>query len=46
MSGGVDSTVCAALLSKCLNPNQIIIVHVDNGELTIFCKTYSLSIGV
>lgn len=40
VSGGVDSTVCAALLSKCLNPNQIIIVHIDNGEFNFFFINY------
>lgn len=31
VSGGVDSTVCAALLHKALKPDQIIAVHIDNG---------------
>jgi GMP synthase (glutamine-hydrolysing) len=31
LSGGVDSTVCAALLRKALNVDQIIAVHIDNG---------------
>ncbi|XP_055858359.1 GMP synthase [glutamine-hydrolyzing] isoform X2 [Episyrphus balteatus] len=31
VSGGVDSTVCAALLRHALDPSQIIAVHVDNG---------------
>ncbi|XP_072382797.1 GMP synthase [glutamine-hydrolyzing] [Diabrotica undecimpunctata] len=31
LSGGVDSTVCAALLHKALNPAQIIAIHIDNG---------------
>ncbi|KAH8392537.1 hypothetical protein KR215_010536 [Drosophila sulfurigaster] len=31
VSGGVDSTVCAALLRRAVDPNQIIAVHVDNG---------------
>lgn len=31
VSGGVDSTVCAALLHKALDPDQIIAVHIDNG---------------
>jgi len=30
-SGGVDSTVCAALLRKALQPEQIMLVHIDNG---------------
>lgn len=31
LSGGVDSTVCTALLNKALNPDQVIAVHIDNG---------------
>lgn len=31
LSGGVDSTVCAALLHKALRPEQVIAVHIDNG---------------
>ena len=31
LSGGVDSTVCAALLHKALKEDQVIAVHVDNG---------------
>lgn len=31
LSGGVDSTVCAALLNKALSPDQVIAIHVDNG---------------
>lgn len=30
-SGGVDSTVCAALLCKALKSEQIIIIHIDSG---------------
>ncbi|XP_071450670.1 GMP synthase [glutamine-hydrolyzing] [Hetaerina americana] len=30
-SGGVDSTVCAALLRKALPEDQLITVHIDNG---------------
>ncbi|XP_065342548.1 GMP synthase [glutamine-hydrolyzing] isoform X2 [Cloeon dipterum] len=30
-SGGVDSTVCAALLHKALRDDQVIAVHIDNG---------------
>lgn len=31
LSGGVDSTVCTALLNKALHQDQVIAVHIDNG---------------
>ena len=31
VSGGVDSTVCTALLVSALGPEKVIAVHVDNG---------------
>ncbi|XP_025836505.1 GMP synthase [glutamine-hydrolyzing] isoform X1 [Agrilus planipennis] len=31
VSGGVDSAVCAALLHKALQPDQVIAIHIDNG---------------
>ncbi|NXP92569.1 GUAA synthase, partial [Passerina amoena] len=31
LSGGVDSTVCTALLNRALNREQVIAVHIDNG---------------
>ncbi|XP_053691351.1 GMP synthase [glutamine-hydrolyzing] isoform X2 [Sabethes cyaneus] len=31
VSGGVDSTVCAALLRHALKPEQVLAVHIDNG---------------
>ncbi|PIR62213.1 MAG: GMP synthase (glutamine-hydrolyzing), partial [Candidatus Pacebacteria bacterium CG10_big_fil_rev_8_21_14_0_10_42_12] len=31
LSGGVDSTVTAALLSKALKPEQIFAIHIDTG---------------
>ena len=31
LSGGVDSTVCAALLRKSLKSDQIRAIHIDNG---------------
>jgi GMP synthase (glutamine-hydrolysing) len=30
-SGGVDSTVCAALLNEALPKKQVISLHIDNG---------------
>ncbi|CAH8534625.1 unnamed protein product [Dicrocoelium dendriticum] len=31
LSGGVDSTVCAAVLAQTLHPSQIVAIHIDNG---------------
>ncbi|CAL8080016.1 unnamed protein product [Calicophoron daubneyi] len=31
LSGGVDSSVCAAMLAQTIDPSQIIAVHIDNG---------------
>ncbi|XP_036609455.1 GMP synthase [glutamine-hydrolyzing] [Trichosurus vulpecula] len=31
LSGGVDSTVCTALLNRALDQDQVIAVHIDNG---------------
>ena len=31
LSGGVDSTVCAALMRRALNTDQVIAIHIDNG---------------
>nr|CDS22796.1 GMP synthase glutamine hydrolyzing [Echinococcus granulosus] len=33
LSGGVDSTVCAAIAQKALKPEQICAVHINNGFL-------------
>ena len=35
VSGGVDSTVCAALVTKALSPEKIIAVHIDNGLMRL-----------
>lgn len=35
LSGGVDSTVCAALLHAALNKEQVIAVHIDNGFMRL-----------
>ncbi|VDK50787.1 unnamed protein product, partial [Cylicostephanus goldi] len=31
VSGGVDSTVCAALLNRALGPQHVTAIHIDNG---------------
>ena len=31
VSGGVDSSVCAALLARALKPEQVYALHIDNG---------------
>lgn len=31
VSGGVDSTVCAALMHKALGPDKVVAIHIDNG---------------
>merc|ERR1712232_142276 len=31
VSGGVDSTVCCALLAKALSPEKVVAAHIDNG---------------
>lgn len=48
VSGGVDSTVCAALLTRALNSQQVHAVHIDNGMLqqlscNPFQESHSLS---
>lgn len=35
LSGGVDSTVCAALLLRALDKEQVIAVHIDNGFMRL-----------
>lgn len=31
LSGGVDSTVCAALINRALGKDKVIAIHIDNG---------------
>ena len=31
LSGGVDSTVCAALVNKALGQDRVVAIHIDNG---------------
>lgn len=31
VSGGVDSTVCAALLTKAIGTDKVKALHIDNG---------------
>lgn len=35
VSGGVDSTVCAALLHKALGPSKVYAIHIDNGFMRL-----------
>jgi len=35
VSGGVDSTVCAALLHKALGPTRVHAIHIDNGFMRL-----------
>lgn len=35
LSGGVDSTVCAALLHRALDREQVMAVHIDNGFMRL-----------
>lgn len=46
VSGGVDSTVCLALLNRVLRPEQVLGVHIDNGlmrrgESTLVVEAFS-----
>lgn len=34
-SGGVDSTVCARLLGRALEPDQLRLLHIDNGLMRL-----------
>ena len=31
LSGGVDSTVCASLVTKALGGDRVVAIHIDNG---------------
>jgi GMP synthase (glutamine-hydrolysing) len=35
VSGGVDSTVCAALLTEAIGPDRIFAIHIDNGFMRL-----------
>lgn len=35
VSGGVDSTVCAALLHKALGKDRVLAIHIDNGFMRL-----------
>eukprot|EP00796_Vickermania_ingenoplastis_P010241 gene10241-7180_t len=35
VSGGVDSSVCAALLLKALGPERVVCVHIDHGFMRL-----------
>jgi GMP synthase (glutamine-hydrolysing) len=35
VSGGVDSTVCCALLAKALGPEKVVAAHIDNGFMRL-----------
>eukprot|EP00730_Choanoeca_flexa_P019431 TRINITY_DN9491_c0_g1_i2.p1 TRINITY_DN9491_c0_g1~~TRINITY_DN9491_c0_g1_i2.p1 ORF type:complete len:678 (+),score=189.18 TRINITY_DN9491_c0_g1_i2:35-2035(+) len=35
VSGGVDSSVCAALVNKALGPERVIALHIDNGFMRL-----------
>ncbi|KAH7692961.1 GMP synthase, partial [Aphelenchoides avenae] len=39
VSGGVDSTVCAALLNKALGPERVVAIHIDNGFMRLHEST-------
>ena len=46
VSGGVDSAVTAALLTRALDPEQVYAIHVDHGmmrknESDLICKELS-----
>lgn len=34
VSGGVDSSVCAALLAKAIGVDRVKALHIDNGYLS------------
>eukprot|EP01132_Coremiostelium_polycephalum_P000413 gene413-523_t len=35
LSGGVDSTVCAALIAKAVGPENVYALHIDNGFMRL-----------
>lgn len=44
VSGGVDSTVCAALLRNALREDQVIALHIDNGKLILGCLYFIIAV--
>ena len=49
LSGGVDSTVCAALVNKALGKERVIAIHIDNGfmrknESEQVCITFKIAL--
>ena len=52
LSGGVDSTVCAALVTKALGQERVIAIHIDNGFMRkneseqVFLHLFSPNISI
>ena len=52
LSGGVDSTVCAALVTKALGQERVIAIHIDNGFMRkneseqVFLRLFSPNISI
>ena len=52
LSGGVDSTVCAALVTKALGQERVIAIHIDNGFMRkneseqVFLRLFAPNISI